>query len=208
MVGPRLSTPSYVVMGLLSIAPMSGYDVFQAVERSVGLFWPISKSQVYAEMSRLEPLGLIDGQTVSQERLPDKRVFRLTNEGEQALDAWLERAPADEVQLKIPFLLKTFLGHRRAPAATAGLLDEVAEQAAEDADRYRAFYELLASIPDASYARMAALFGLRLAEAIAGWATEARALVPEQQFRIDPRREHPRNADAMFKAAPRLGRER
>ena len=80
--GTKLTTSSHAVLGLLSIVPMSGYDLFQAVERSVGRFWPISKSQVYAELPRLESAGLIQGTDVHQERLPDKRVFRLTEAGE------------------------------------------------------------------------------------------------------------------------------
>src|SRR6266498_1174193 len=48
--GTRLTTTSHAILGLLSIAPMSGYDLYQAVEGSTGHFWPISKSQVYAEL--------------------------------------------------------------------------------------------------------------------------------------------------------------
>src|SRR5260370_871676 len=52
---------------------MSGYDLAQAAERSVGRFWPISKSQVYAELARLEPLGLVQGTEIAQDRRPDNR---------------------------------------------------------------------------------------------------------------------------------------
>src|SRR5437870_9043848 len=68
-----LTTTSFAVLGLLSIAPMSGYDLHQAVDRSVRHIWPISKSQVYAELARLVPLGLIAGTDVAQARLPDER---------------------------------------------------------------------------------------------------------------------------------------
>lgn len=203
----RVSTSSQAILGLLSIAPMSGYDLFQAVERSVGRFWPISKSQVYSELARLEPLGLIEGTDVPQERLPDKRVFRLSEAGEQALDAWLESGEIEEPQFRIPFLLKTFFGHRRAPADTAGLLDEVRKGAGDQAEEYRWFLELLGDVPDSSYSQMVVLFGLRLAEAIEAWANEAEGLLPEKRFRVDPRRGQPKNATAMFRAAPAGGRE-
>jgi len=198
----RLSTSSQAILGLLSIAPMSGYDVFQAVERSVGRFWPISKSQVYVELARLEPLGLIEGTDVPQERVPDKRVFRLSEAGEEALDAWLESGEIEEAEFRVPFLLKAFFGHRRAPADTAGLLDEVRQGADNQAEQYRGFLELLGEVPDSSYSRMVVLFGMRVAEAIAAWAKEAEALLPKRRLRVDPRRQDPRYATAMFHAAP------
>ncbi len=198
----RLTVTSHAILGLLSIVPMSGYDLFQAVDRSVSRFWPISKSQVYAELARLEPLGLIEGTDVPQERLPDKRVFRLTEAGEQALDAWLGNGEIEELQFRIPFLLKVLFGHRRPPRDTAGLLQLVGDEAADEARRYSDYTELLGSAPDAAYARVAVLFGLRMAEAIAAWAEEAEALLPERARRIDPRRREPATAPALFRALP------
>jgi PadR family transcriptional regulator, regulatory protein AphA len=200
-VGTRLTTTSHAILGLLSIAPMSGYDLFQAVERSVGRFWPISKSQVYAELTRLEPRGLIQGTDVPQERLPDKRVFQLTEEGEQALDAWLDSSPPDFPQFRISFLVKVLLGHRREPSQTAALLQVVQDEAAAEASEYAEFLELLKAVPDSGYAQVTVLFGLRMAEAMAAWAEEARGLLPERAHRINPRRA-PRLATAMFRAAP------
>src|SRR6266536_2295433 len=79
--GTRLTTTSHAILGLLSIAPMSGYDLYQAVEGSTGHFWPISKSQVYAELAHLEPRGLIDGTAVPQER--DRKSTRLNSSHER-----------------------------------------------------------------------------------------------------------------------------
>jgi PadR family transcriptional regulator, regulatory protein AphA len=202
----KLTTGSYAILGLLSIAPMSGYDLFRAVEGSVGQFWPLSKSQVYAELPRLEGAGLVQATAVHQENLPDKRVFRLTEAGEAALDAWLADDEHEDAQFRMPFLLKTLFGHRGQPADTAKLLQSVRDEAAARAGQYQEFFTLLSSAPDTEYARMTVLFGLRMAEAIAGWAGEAQALLPENPHRIDPRRE-PKTATVMFRAAPAVRRD-
>ena len=60
-----MTPTSRAILGLLSIVPMSGYDLAQAAERMVGRFWPVSKSQVYAELARLEPLGLVQGTEIA-----------------------------------------------------------------------------------------------------------------------------------------------
>lgn len=198
----RLTTTSYAVLGLLSISPMSGYDLHQAVSRSVAHFWPISKTQVYAELARLEPLGMIEGTDVPQERLPDKRVFHLSDAGEEALDEWLETARPERVQMRIPFLLKALLGHRRQPAATSRLLEEVAADALTEAGQFADFDALLAAAPDTHYARITVLFGRKMAEAIAEWAEEARALLPDRQHRIDPRRSSPKHGPELLLASP------
>lgn len=197
-----LSTTSCAVLGLLSIAPMSGYDLHQAVDRSVRHLWPISKSQVYAELARLEPLGLIAGTDVPQERLPDKRVYRLTEAGEEALDDWLEQGELEPPQFRLPYLLPTLFGHRLGPERAAALLLEV--RAGAEARR-REFEGLLAAMeqaPGTEYARLVVLHGLRLAEATASWADEAEARIPSYAVRIDPRRPRPRTAEAMFQIAP------
>lgn len=198
----QLSVTSHAILGLLSIAPMSGYDLFGAVDRSVSRFWPISKSQVYSELAKLEPAGLIEGVDVPQDRLPDKRVFRLTETGERALDEWLDRADLGEPQFRAQYLLKTFFGHRRSPKDTAGLLDDVQADAEREAGEYAELVELLSADPGAVYARVVALFELRMAEAIASWAAQARALLPKDSYPIDPRRADPKKATALFQAVP------
>lgn len=197
-----LTTTSYAVLGLLSISPMSGYDLHQGASRSVAHFWPISKTQVYAELARLEPLGLIEGTDVPQERLPDKRVFRLSAAGEETLDDWLENAPPERVQMRIPFLLKALLGHRLQPAVTSRLLDHVHHGASAEARRFADFDDLLAAAPDTHYARITVLFGQKLSEAMAEWAEEAKSLLPDHQHRIDARRSSPKHGPELLLSSP------
>ena len=111
-------------MALLSLAPMSGYQLAKAASRSISRFWPISKPQVYSELQRLEAEGLVEGNDVAQERLPDKRVFRLTQVGEDALDAWLEDRQHEASRFRIPFLVKTMVGHRLPRSRMRQLLRE------------------------------------------------------------------------------------
>jgi DNA-binding PadR family transcriptional regulator len=198
----RLTVNSHAILGLLSIAPMSGYDLHQAVDRSVRHMWPISKSQVYAELARLEPLGLITGTDVPQERLPDKRVFHLTAAGDEVLDEWLQGADLEPPQFRLPFLLRTLFGHRVGGEQTAELLDEVRAGAETRRREYEAFLGEMEQAPGTEYARLVVLYGLRIAEATGSWAEEAADHIPRHPVSIDPRRARPETADAMFRIAP------
>jgi len=196
-----MTPASQAILGLLSIVPMSGYDLAQAADAAVGRFWPVSKSQVYAELSRLEPLGLVQGTEIAQERRPDKRVFRLTERGEAALDSWLESDDPGAPRFRLPFLLKIFLGHRTAPGRIAAQLQEVRARALAQAQELEALLAVL-DHPDAAYARLTVLFLLRMAETTAAWAQDARASLPPGRISIDPRRGSSTVAAAMFQAVP------
>ena len=51
-----------VILGLLAIAPRSGYEIKAVVDRSTRFFWAASYSQIYPELRRLEQDGLIAGE--------------------------------------------------------------------------------------------------------------------------------------------------
>jgi DNA-binding PadR family transcriptional regulator len=197
-----LSTTSYGVMALLSFAPMSGYQLARAADRSIARFWSISKPQVYSELQRLEDHGLVEGIRVAQEKLPDKRVFRLTPAGERALDAWLADAELEPSRFRIPFLVKTLVGHRIAAERMRELVCEYQRAAETDCDALEELNELLAGTPDAAFARATVLFGLKVSAAIAEWAQEVEASLPKEPIRIDPRRREPANALRLLESLP------
>jgi PadR family transcriptional regulator, regulatory protein AphA len=198
---PGLTTSSYSVLGLLSIGSMSGYDLHIAANRSVGRFWSIPKTQVYSELSKLELLGLVEASDVRQEKLPDKRVFHITGSGEEALDAWLDQPESGDLWFRAPFVIKAFFGHRRRPPETADLLEQAGRAAAARAQSYAAFLELLMEVPDSGYPEIAVLFGVRMNQAVAAWAEEAKGLLPEKRYRVNPR-ENSEKVKALFRSAP------
>ena len=83
-------TPStYAVLGLLARRPSSGYELGSQAAASIDNFWPLTRTHIYGELAKLEALGYVAGVEVAQELLPDKRVYSVTPQGTQALDAWL-----------------------------------------------------------------------------------------------------------------------
>ncbi len=82
--------PTFVVLGLLAKRPGSGHDIVAFAERSVSFFWPLSRSQLYTELTHLEELGWATGTVNEQDRYPNKRVYETTPQGLTALREWLE----------------------------------------------------------------------------------------------------------------------
>lgn len=176
----NLPTTSFAVLGLLSRGKMSGYDLVQFAQRTIGNFWTIAKSQVYGELARLERLGYVRGSDVRQERRPDKRTFTLTGEGRAALDAWLTSAGHEPDRIRSAFLVKVFFGDRMRPAAFAEMIDAYRERAGAAAGQLRRVASFLESDPDAAFMRATALLGLRINEAAQAWAEEVATTLPRR----------------------------
>src|SRR5437763_9646562 len=77
-----------VVLGLLDHGPRSGYDIKAVVDRSTRFFWAASYGQIYPELRRLEHDGLIESESAPR-GARERRVYRLTAAGREALTAWL-----------------------------------------------------------------------------------------------------------------------
>ena len=87
---------------------MSGYDLKQFTDRSISNFWHAELSQIYLTLKALEKDGLITSSAVPQAGRPDRRVYTITESGQQALDYWLKTPFTEIDQYKDTLLLKLF----------------------------------------------------------------------------------------------------
>jgi DNA-binding PadR family transcriptional regulator len=99
----------FTLLGFVSTAPASGYDISKEFDESMAWFWNASHSQIYPELRRLEADGLIESQSTASggsggQRL-QKRLYRITSEGEEALAKWVE-APVSYPPVRDPERIK------------------------------------------------------------------------------------------------------
>lgn len=102
------ATPN-ALLGLLSLRPMSGYDIRQLISQSIGHFWSESYGQIYPGLKRLAAAGLVMKKTERKKGSPDRNVYSLTAEGRERLREWLKLPVAEEVP-RNELLLKLFFG--------------------------------------------------------------------------------------------------
>jgi DNA-binding PadR family transcriptional regulator len=121
---PRLPATAYAVLGLLSFdRELSGYDLKKWADSSLRLFyWSPAVSQIYGELKRLDTLGYVSSRDVPQDELRNKRVYRLTEKGKQALVEWIEQDEVEPPVLKHSPLLRVWLGHLTEPDRIRELL--------------------------------------------------------------------------------------
>src|SRR5277367_6833605 len=107
-------TTANALLGLLSIKPMSGYDVRQLIPESIGHFWRESYGQIYPALKRLAAAGLVTRRTERQKGRPDRNVYSLTAAGRKQLRDWLG-TPAAQAVPRDELLLKLFFGAHAKP---------------------------------------------------------------------------------------------
>jgi PadR family transcriptional regulator, regulatory protein AphA len=125
-----------VILGMLGIEPMCGYEIKQFVDQSTRFFWAASYGQIYPELGKLSEAGLIEG--AADPRGARKRtVFSLTAAGRDALDAWLA-APSAIQEMRDESLLKVFFSDIGGPPATRAALEAKGDHHRTVAEELRA----------------------------------------------------------------------
>ena len=128
----------FPLLALLAAGPAHGYELKQALEQRFGaVLAPLNAGQIYTTLQRLERDGLVDDDAVAQNGRPNKRVYRLTEQGRTELRSWVaDSTPA--TRLKDDFFIKLVL------AKAAGIADPL-----ELIDRQRgAYLQALRSLDD------------------------------------------------------------
>ncbi|MFD9287549.1 PadR family transcriptional regulator [Streptomyces sp. NPDC060030] len=107
------------LLALLTHGPAHGYELKQALEQLLGGAYPQPNvGQVYVTLGRLEKAGLIEGEDVEQSGRPNKRTYRLSAAGLEAVQSWFEET-TDEPRVRDEFFMKLAL------APESGLADPI-----------------------------------------------------------------------------------
>jgi len=96
------------LLGFLNYSPMTGYALKQQMDGSTSHFWHAKLSQIYSTLKVLEEDGMISSIIEEQETRPDRRVYSITESGQQQLCVWLNEPLTETGSTKSLLLLKLF----------------------------------------------------------------------------------------------------
>jgi PadR family transcriptional regulator AphA len=132
----ELSATAYVILGMVSREPRSGYEIKALVDDTTRFFWAASYGQIYPELKRLSEAGLVEGSDVPRgER--KRTVYAITRDGRRELKDWL-RQPPQTVEMREEGLLKLFFAGVLPPEQAAETLRSMREYRLGIAARLRA----------------------------------------------------------------------
>ncbi|MGW7361344.1 PadR family transcriptional regulator [Streptomyces sp. NPDC054802] len=116
------------LLALLTRGPAHGYELKQDLEQLLGAAYPQPNvGQIYVTLGRLEKSGLIDGEDVEQSGRPNKRTYRLTDAGREAVQAWFEET-TDEPRVRDEFFMKLALAPQSGFADPVALINKQRRQ--------------------------------------------------------------------------------
>jgi len=171
----RTSSTTQALLGLLTIEPMSGYDLGQMVRVSIGHIWRESYGQIYPNLKRLAANGLVISKTEKRKGRPERRIYSITKKGREQLARWLSVPPQPEIP-RNEMLLKLFFGVQVPPQV---LIENVKRMVEEHRALLHKFKRVEhdeinknPQYPDAPFWRMAARYGQIEMEAHLRWAEE------------------------------------
>ena len=168
-----LTTTEAAILGLLGLGELSGYDLSRNVETGIGMFWSPAQSGIYAVLHRLVEKGYATARTVTQERRPDKQVYRITDRGHEALRRWIESGPPEPDPAYNPFLLRVYFGAETTPEIVSGHVEARKREAEQ---RIVLLHQLKPALGDVGtaesepYRRFVLDWGLEYYGAVVRWA--------------------------------------
>jgi PadR family transcriptional regulator AphA len=174
-----LNPTAYVILGMLSGEPRTGYEIKALVDNSTRFFWAASYGQIYPELRRLSEAGLVAGTDVP--RGGRKRtVYEITAAGQEELEGWL-REPPRTYEMREEGLLKLFFAGVLPPGEAAEILGSMREHRESMVERLREIEPLAIAKAD-PYPLMVLRGGIELNEWFAEWCTrmERQVLEPDR----------------------------
>jgi PadR family transcriptional regulator, regulatory protein AphA len=112
----------HLILGILKYGPMSGYDLNKAFQASVQHFWETDQSQIYRALYKMHEAAWVEVESVLQESLPAKKIYRLTEVGREELHRWLAQ-PKPFPTLHEAWLGQLFFGAELDKAQLKTLLE-------------------------------------------------------------------------------------
>jgi DNA-binding PadR family transcriptional regulator len=183
----RASQTETAVLGALSVMPMTGYALREAIREVLGHFWSESFGQIYPALAELERRGHVrrvgSGRTGAS-------TFAITASGGARLKELLGE-PIQQVPPRNGLMLRLFFGRQLGPRACRSL---VLGARAEAQRRLAQFAAIRQEPPEAETAEdrpywlLTVSAGEHAARAAIAWADEALAALDElERPRQEPR---------------------
>ncbi len=156
------------LLGFLHVGPMTGWELVQFVETSIGDFWNVTRSQVYRELRALEEQGLVEaGETGARERRP----YTITDAGRGAFATWITREPGGDV-IRSPLLLSVFFGGHLDPVLLRRFLVLHRAQHEQRLAHYEKLHAALLDVPGEEFSVYALRYGIEHERAVLRWMDE------------------------------------
>jgi DNA-binding PadR family transcriptional regulator len=179
----KINKSQFAILGMLSIEPMSGYEIRRNMEDSTNYFWKESDGQLYPTLERLVKEKKITYEGVRRHGARASKVYKITELGHEALQLWLED-PSCVLLIRSEFLLKIFFG---ANTSNAKIIEHISAFQQQRKQRLQMLSQLQRKMqenPNAQHTffwELCCLYAEKQLRALVEWSDEALHRLRERQ---------------------------
>ncbi len=179
----RDNITKYVILGLLTHEPCSGYDIKKQIEQTISYFWSdISYGQIYPILAKLEEDGLATKVVEMHEDSPNRKLYTITDKGREVFQIWL-REPSRKEVIKYEVLMKLFFGYELPAAENIEKLQAFQANVSQYLSTMELYEQnlrhVVAQDSDHLYFLLVVRFGQYFYEAAQKWTKEAIELLEQ-----------------------------
>jgi PadR family transcriptional regulator, regulatory protein AphA len=138
----KRNTTIYAILGLLTIEPLSGYEIKKLIKNSLAYFWSESNGQLYPAINQLiqqQYIVLLNSPETAK-KLSNR--YAITESGRHALQKWMRQEGAKSVH-RDENLLKLFFGSNIAKQESIQRLKDRKENLLKKLKEYQAIAQKL-----------------------------------------------------------------
>jgi DNA-binding PadR family transcriptional regulator len=119
-------TLEYILLGLLQGQPLHGYALYRKIKENHELsrIWQVKRSKMYYLLEKLEEKGLLDSELVQSPSHPDRKMYRVTNQGQREYRSWMEAPVESGRHMRIAFLSRLFFALREGEDQALALIEK------------------------------------------------------------------------------------
>lgn len=157
----------HALLGFLYQQPLHGYELYRRFTDPAGiwLIWRIKQSQLYALLIRLETEGHVLATLYPQESRPPRKIFHLTEYGQNAYREWVESPVAHGRLMRQEFLAKLYFARQEREEVAQRLIERQYALCHE----WLAAQQTLVRQSDHSFEMLVIQFRINQIEAVLAW---------------------------------------
>ena len=158
----ELNATAASLLGFLHRGPLTGWKLQGWIDRSIGNFFNVTRSQIYRELKTLAAAGLIRAGATGKR---DKQPYTITAAGREAFRTWIAQPPATDI-LRLPLVVSVFFGAHIDP----DLLRRYLQTARLQHDAQRAAFLTLRDQVEDPFMRATLELGIEYEALLSRWA--------------------------------------
>jgi PadR family transcriptional regulator, regulatory protein AphA len=175
---PKTNYAKYMIMGLLSGSPMTGYDIKRWADEFLKyLVMDMSYGQIYPVLNRLEKDGLATVTRGTTGKRPDSKTYQLTEKGLAEVTAWVRSPDTKEYDLLLKMcygsliheeeMIRKLDAYRKKREEELAMMSQYLGEAGDEATFG----------PNAPYLKLITMLGLSYFKEEVSWCDQAIAML-------------------------------